>query len=68
MYGMNVNNTVLKMKSCLFLYSELPEMLMKYSRNYQYANHGDDMNSRSIVVIFIRMGLSGKLDQCQIKK
>jgi hypothetical protein len=58
MDGMNVTDTGLKMKiwfTELFLYFELPEMLMEYNRNYQYANHGYDVGSRSITVTFIRM-------------
>jgi len=58
MYGISVTNTVLKMNiyfTELFLYSELPEMLMGYKSNYQYANHGEDADSSSIMVMFIRM-------------
>jgi hypothetical protein len=58
MYGTSVTNTLLKINICfteLFLYSELPEMLMGYKSNYKYPNHGEDADSSSIIVMFIRM-------------
>jgi hypothetical protein len=58
MYGMSVTNTVSKMKIWFtesFLYSETPEMSMDYNSSYQYANDGDDVDSRRIIIIFIKM-------------
>jgi hypothetical protein len=31
-------------------------MLMEYNRNYQYANHGDEVDSKKYQNIFRRMG------------
>jgi len=56
MYGMSVTNIVFKMEfrfTELFIYSELPEMFMDCNSNYQYANDGDDLDSRSITVILV---------------